>query len=216
MKKFICLLSLVLMTIQAKAESIPVNLLICDDGGEFAYPRQTAATLYKDAVKYISAKTTAKPYIISTIVKRCNLPTDYKELYAGRQFGRIYRFFQRAKIIRKNRINFAILPALSDSDKRGIGGASTGICTLLDEWNVSISAISPINTSVGQVGYASVTDLIHESLHALGAFHTYNTPHDIMDLNPLPFSVDSIPNIARETKEDINYCLNQMKSHKVL
>ena len=206
------LIALLLLASSAQAETVKVNLLVCTAPQPYGFSRPRAVEVFNQATARIQQETGVVTKRMSLIVHPCNLPQDYHEIYSGRQFGRVMRFFRRAKVVKPDRLNLAILPAISDGAMFGIGGASSTQCGLMDDWNLSIVAITPFNQVAQSRSFESPYVIEHELLHLLGCSHSDGfEPMNVMNSNPLPYLYPNGLPIGALCKEEIRECREWVK-----
>jgi hypothetical protein len=213
------LLAFGLLTTQAEAAPIParVNLLVCSAPVPYALSRKQALTAWDKSVKQIGKELKVSIRRVWFQVRRCNLPTDYKELYNGNQFDRVLRFIPRGAL-KKNTYNFAIIPGVTtDSGQRGIGGVSSGVCGLYGmDWNISIAAVTAVNASGDDRVVLAPVAIMHELGHAVaGCFHDESLPINMMHPNPIPYAwAYGELHFARKCKQEARECYSRIKNIK--
>lgn len=180
---------------------VKINLLICTSSDPYTLSRTEALNAWNKA-GVLEQQINVKRNRVWVKVRSCNLPTDYKELYSGRQFNRLLRFFPK----NSKALNTAIIPGLSDDDKRGIGGVTNGMCGRKDDWNMSIAALTPINASGEDRLLEAPYGIAHEEAHNFGCWHDDSIPN-IMNTNPLPLikSLGSLK-FLRACKQEVKEC----------
>lgn len=177
-----------------------VEVLVCTAPGVYVLSRSEAINSWKVASKQINKELKIKLRVIKLTVRGCNLPLDYKELYSGRDFNRLLRFFKN----KKNVYNFAIIPGVTDGDRRGVGGVTNGECGLRQDWNLSIAAITPINLEGDTRIVPGRCAIAHEMAHNLGCWHDESSLN-VMMANALPYSFNGL-HFNRACRKEVREC----------
>ena len=186
--KYIFALALALGYIQAEAAPIPakVNLLVCTAPSPYALSRQKVLKYWDIAQKQILQEINVSVSRVSLRVRPCNLPSDYQELYSGREFKRIMRLFA-PNVLKKNVLNLAIIPGITatGSNTRGIGGVTNGVCGRGYSDNLSVAAIPALSEWGENKNILAQTAMMHELAHNLGCYHSFEMPVTMMYPDPL-------------------------------
>lgn len=145
------------------------NLVVCRGSFPYGLPRHEAIKTFEKARIKLKDELNVRIRRTLLVVKSCNLPSDWKELYWGTQFSRVLKFIPD-KFEKRGRLNVAIIPGITDGPRIGIGGIASEICTKAD-WNAGVIAIPFLPSSgVDEFNYGPLA-VAHEMGHLLGCTH---------------------------------------------
>lgn len=206
--------ALILAFIAMEVQAEGYNLLVCTSRS-YALSRAQAIEQVEKATKQMDRELRTRWRRTGLRVKHCGrLEQDWQKMYAGRNYSRLEKNMPKGWD-RKRNYNLAIVPALEDGVRRGIGGIASDVCGLLSNWNMSIVALSPKNHLKEDRLTEASTAIAHELAHQIGCDHDDRLPATVMHSNPLPYvKLQQGLRFSSLCREEIKICKEDVKYYR--
>ena len=203
-------LFLAFIALDAQAEGY--NLLVCTSR-KYALSRSQAVAETNKATRQMDRELGTRWRRRGLQVKACSrVNRDWRKVYNGDAFGALRKNFPKNWDQERN-YNLAIIPALEDGPRRGIGGIASDVCGMLSHSQMTIAALTPKN-HMGEDRLTEASTIIaHELGHQIGCDHDDTLPATVMHSNVAPYVKQQngvvFGNLCRKEKkwcqEEVNY-----------